>query len=451
MAMRGWSRAAAVLVLGTGGCGVKVQGPTEIPYVEVFETAQFADLDHDYASSLLLLDRGEGDGAELLAGSPSRIDGDGVVFFIDLISLSVTQVLVPWRPIGDVTQHHDEFGTSLAYGDWNGDGRIDVAVGDPAADGVTTDHAGEVWVFFGPIDTSIATRLASSQPSEGARFGETLASGDFDHDGYADLAIGAPHPADLTADADSPSIEVFFGPDFARRERWEAGGAGGQFGAALVALPRTSGGAALVAGAPEWDGNERALGGFFAWERVVGTEARTVAAAEESADGLGRAGACGDFDGDGEDELLVAALSGGSVSLYAPDDFARRRHFALPALLAGRNGAPIAPLPDVSRDSADELLLLSSRSEDPAALLFSPGRGRSHLLLDRPAAAVVAGDLDGDGDIEYLISRPTRLHDGEGGLSDLSVIDFTWEKVSSLGAPRPLPRLIPGMQALNGH
>ncbi|MSR47191.1 MAG: hypothetical protein EXS13_09010 [Planctomycetes bacterium] len=453
MAARSAVRGAygTLLLLGAG-CGVKVEGPAMIPYVEVFESAQFGDLEQDYGCALLLEDTDQDGEAELITGSPSRDpDGDGIVLFVPPSSLTVTEVLVPWRRVGDSSQHHDQFGASLATGDWNGDGRIDVAVGDPRADVGATAEAGETWVFFGPLDPTESTRLSSSLPGSGARFGETLATGDFDHDGFADLAVGAPHPAEISAALDGPSLEVFFGPDFARRERWDAGGAGGQFGSALVAVPRAEGGAALVAGAPEWDGGSGAAGGFFAWERFVDSQSRQFGAPTDADLGIGRAGTCGDFDGDGREELVIASLTGrGSVAFFDPAQFALKGRLTLPRHLADRQGASVAALPDVSRDHAQELLLLSSRADDPAALLFSPGRTLSHLTLDRAAAAVVAGNFDLDDELEYLISTPTRLKSG-GGLSDLSLIDISWRSVRALRVARPAPRVIAGVAALRGE
>ncbi len=442
---------AALALLAAAGCGAKIESPTKVPYVEVWDLAQFGDLDQEYGSALLLEDFDDDGDFELITGSPSRDPAhDGVVLFISIGTVSIVDAVFPWLAPGETTLHHDEFGASLVVGDWNGDGRRDLAVGDPGADVGATERAGETWVYLSPIDATTPLRLAAPAPASGARFGETLASGDFDHDGFDDLAIGAPHPADVAVSGGGPSLTVCYGPDFVRREQWDAGGAGGLFGAALVTVPQPEGGAALVAGAPEFDEGD-APGGFFAWERFLGDAALQVAASHAADVGLGRAGACGDFDGDGSDELAVTALDGrGAVAFFGGDTFERRGRLALPSRFAARTGAPVAAIPDVTGDRASELLLLSSRSADPAVLLFSPGRGLAHLEFDFAASAVVVANFDDDPEPEMLVATPTRLQKG-GGLADLRLIDVSWQDVRLLGSPRRAPAVIEGMAALRGQ
>jgi len=443
--------AAAAAFLAAAGCGAKIESPDRVPYVEVWDLAQFGDLDQEYGAALLLEDFDQDGDVELITGSPSRDPAhDGVVLFISIGTVSIVDAVFPWLAPGETTLHHDEYGASLVVGDWNGDGRRDLAVGDPGADVGATEQAGETWVYLSPIDAATPLRLAAPAPATGARFGETLACGDFDHDGCDDLAIGAPHPADVAVSGGGPSLTVCYGPDFVRREQWDAGGAGGSFGAALVAVPQPEGGAALVAGAPEFD-EGHAPGGFFAWERFLGGSALQVAATNAADVGLGRAGACGDFDGDGRDELAVTALDGrGAVAFFGGDTFERRGRLALPSRFAWRAGAPAAAIPDVTGDGAAELLLLSSRPDDPAALLFSPGRGLAHLTLDFAASAVVVANFDDDAEPEMLVATPTRLQKG-GGLADLRLIDVSWQAVTMLRSPRRAPVALPGVAALLGR
>ncbi len=116
------------------------------------------------------------------------------------------------RGVLGTSESGDLFGASLAIGDFDGDGYDDIGIGapgedvigpDPAAPGLTKNlsTAGEVHVLFGGR-TGVTTwgDYLWNQGSSGIigtveqydRFGTSLAAGDFDHDGRADLAIGAP-------------------------------------------------------------------------------------------------------------------------------------------------------------------------------------------------------------------------------------------------------------------
>src|SRR5262245_50046264 len=89
------------------------------------------------------------------------------------------------------------------FADFNGDGYDDVAVGAP------TDAAGAVDVIFGSPDGLGASRsqhvtqanLGVAPNKMNDLFGWSLAAGDFNGDGYDDLAIGAPDEIpNITAD-----------------------------------------------------------------------------------------------------------------------------------------------------------------------------------------------------------------------------------------------------------
>jgi hypothetical protein len=89
----------------------------------------------------------------------------------------------------------DRLGTSFAFGDFNGDGRVDVAVSAIGA-GLLGQRSGVVLVFsntsMGLVPSTALDQGMLSPNSAGDAFGFAMASGDFNGDGMADLAVGTP-------------------------------------------------------------------------------------------------------------------------------------------------------------------------------------------------------------------------------------------------------------------
>jgi hypothetical protein len=96
----------------------------------------------------------------------------------------------------------DQFGSSLAAGDLNGDGFDDLAAGTPW-DGVSGKlYAGSVNVLYGSASgiTAAGNQLWSQssedvedRPEDDDGFASYLITGDFDGDGISDLAVGVGH------------------------------------------------------------------------------------------------------------------------------------------------------------------------------------------------------------------------------------------------------------------
>ncbi|WP_203618625.1 FG-GAP-like repeat-containing protein [Streptomyces bauhiniae] len=103
--------------------------------------------------------------------------------------------------------------------DFNGDGRIDLAVGAPDATVHGRPKAGAVSVVYGgSAGLKTATRTLITQDTAGVpgaaeagdAFGTAVASADLDRDGYADLLVGAPGE-DVDGDTNDGMVAVVWG------------------------------------------------------------------------------------------------------------------------------------------------------------------------------------------------------------------------------------------------
>jgi hypothetical protein len=124
----------------------------------------------------------------VLYGRPAGLTGTGSV------AIHQDSVGVPGE-----NEDGDQFGFAQASGDFNADGFADVAVSANAENVSAATDGGAVTVFYGSAaglrtdNAKMLTIATAGFPStDGAFFGSALAAGDFDGDGDDDLAIGAP-------------------------------------------------------------------------------------------------------------------------------------------------------------------------------------------------------------------------------------------------------------------
>jgi len=335
--------------------------------------------------------------------------------------------------IPEVNGAGDMFGFALTPGDFDGDGFGDLAVGQPFADVGGIMNAGQVVVLHGSALGLTATRSQLwTQDTEGVpdeaevrdQFGYSLTSGDFDGDGFADLAIGVQRES--AGAWNSGAVEVLYGGVdglvAGRTQFWVQGASGvadaaerkDQFGNALgVGDFDGDGRSDLAVGTEREDVGETAdagsvtvlrgtAGGLTGEGSQLWTQTAVADGLSEAGDGFGRALATGDLDGDLVDDLAV------SVPL---EDLA----------------APNVGVVDVLYGSSSGLSANGSQ-EWSQATNDVPGEPDSY---DQFGKAVAIGDLDGDG---YSDLAAGVRYDDPGGVKDAGVVNVLYGTSAGLGA-----------------
>lgn len=214
----------------------------------------------------------------------------GVLTSHDINALS----LMYGKPVRNMEMPGDRFGAAVAIGDFDRDGYDDLVVASPqSTPDVITPSTGYVELFKGTMKALTPTKILDPEAAlaNDDQFGRALAVGDFDGDGFPDLAVGVPRRR-MNGQASQPrsgAVVLFRGGQFHRANRrypcsdnplcdtqdsapapleyWltlypsDAGGGftpteGEEFGAALAVGDIDGNGKAdLVVGAPGWSSN----------------------------------------------------------------------------------------------------------------------------------------------------------------------------------------------------
>lgn len=290
--------------------------------------------------------------------------------------------------------------TGVSHRDMDNDGFADIALGAPGPPGGTT--GGSVQVHFGAVSPRMEAGVTRAGPpgTSGIGYGWSLAWGDFNGDNLADLAVG--------------SFDGMSNPQ-------------GSIEALYAGPGRT----------------------FSASSRVLAVGALAPYFFPSSM-------ATGDLNGDGRDDLAVAAAGGiGQVQIHLGESFglSASPSLVIPGPLARPSafGATVAVLGDVDGDGYGDLLVSDGcdpPTNDGAPPVCTPSaRGRMHIFFGRANWTTVdsvrvtiegdsmgrlgrsvapAGDVNRDGYADFVASGTTGNDEALTGVVHLY-----------LGRPRP--------------
>jgi hypothetical protein len=362
---------------------------------------------------------------------------------------------------GGLQEIGDRFGSALAAGDFNRDGYDDLAVGVPDEAVGDIDHAGAVYLFWGSDvglgKGPLANRVlyqgfegAGGAPAADDRFGQALAAGDFNGNGYFQLAVGV--PGEEANAADAGAIHIYngsaagianssFSPHSFNPEA--------NFGAALAVCDLDGDDQDdLVIGAPGPgpDDDTSRPGKIHIWPSA--SPGDEWAPAGEDGDRFGERIACGDLDGDGLDDLVANApygTGGGLVrvlpSTGAPVDQASPAGTELwgdalaVAHLRGPGAAKLVigdPRFDSPGLSVTGRLLIGDYDDHPLDMVDlrqgDPRLGETLEPFDALGHALAVGDFDHDGFEDLAVGVPGEdLYDGTPGvLVGAGIVQITY-------------------------
>jgi hypothetical protein len=319
--------------------------------------------------------------------------------------------------------------------DYNGDGRADLAMGAPEEDVGTIARAGGVNVIYGSSSGLSATSKAdqfwsqssggiNDNPESGDLFGNALAHGDFNGDGYSDLAVGIPGE-DVGTKADAGAVAVIYGSSAGLKasaagdgsgrtdQLWhqniagidEAAEADDSFGHSLAAADLNGDNYDdLVIGVPnETQGTIHSGGVNVIYGSSTGLSASAARADQvimqlsgnEVEDKFGMSLALGDFDNDGYDDLAVG-VPGKDASATLEDTGAVH-------ILAGSSAG------------------LSPSGERNVIVQGDGGFDDAEEEGDGAGASLVASDFNNDSFVDLAIGTPLEdivtLGDDAGAVS----------------------------------
>jgi hypothetical protein len=358
------------------------------------------------------------------------------------------------RAVG-IRRRCPELGSSsgIAKGDFNGDGFGDLAIGVPFEDLSGQSNAGAVNVIYGAKTGLVAPSTGGTIPlaqiwhqdSKGIpgvaerndRFGSALAAGDFNRDGFSDLAVGVPGEA-FSGTPETGAVNVIYGSangltatdsGVPAAQLWNFGDEGAGLAPGFPGML----GATLAWG--DYDGDkvgDLAIGmprfDFAFLEDTIIDAGAVWVVFGQAGKGLSTAGQEFLDDSDAgstlvDRDLFAASVAGGDFDGDGVTDLAVGVPFEEVEVCVGRSC--------LTRDNAGavDLFFGSSRGLSPSNSGRVPKRltqasadsERAVEANDLFGLALAAGRFDGDGRDDLAVGTPNESLNGVCGINTLSL------------------------------
>jgi len=330
----------------------------------------------------------------------------------------------------DVSTGNEWFGNSLAMGDFDGDGYDDLAVGAPyyPKPGSSSD-TGAVFLYLGGASMDNVADAVFLPVGSGKVFGDQVVMGDLNGDGYDDLIVG--DPRSNRKGTQSGAVYVYLGwflIDTSATIIWD-GAAAAMFGNALaVGDVNKDGFPDVVVGAPGDTLNSAGTGQVYIYPGGPRLESQSLMGlVRNSSAQLGERVTVGDFNGDGYADVAAAQPDFNEVVIYwggaVMDD---QPDLTLTLSQSGRLGVWMTAA-DLNRDGYDDLVVGDTRASLDArtgqVFVFNGGEAMDtlpdlwltgELYGDHFGEALAVADFRGDGFPDLVVGAPQADYAGPG-------------------------------------
>ncbi|MSP18651.1 MAG: hypothetical protein EXR74_03670, partial [Bdellovibrionales bacterium] len=328
------------------------------------------------------------------------------------------------------TNNNEEFGSSLASGDIDNDGKPDVIVGIPGFN----SGDGKIIIYSGQ-DNNVLFEITGTS-SAGDELGSAITTADVNNDGYDDFIIGIPL-FDGTTGTDRGKVTVYNGADGSILYSIIGAAGGDKLGSAVAKVGDVDGDGKedFIIGVPFADQGGTQRGQATVYSGVDGSVYATISGSENNALlGSGVSGA-GDINNDGIPDFMISApladstgSDRGKVRIYSGDNLSVL-YTKFGSADQDKFGSTLSGGSDVNGDGRADFMIGSpfvngAGTDRGEVIVYSGTTGTALYTLtgtndnDYLGFSIsFAGDVNNDNGKDFIIGIPQS--DGGGGGSSL--------------------------------